>query len=286
MNNPSVPWFYPASGSTTSDRPIFNVGWPLLPDKAESSAQWRKGWRDAVMPALIDFNPDIIFLSAGFDAHRRDTVNHGYVGLVETDYEWLTEQVVRVANTCCEGRLVSILEGGYRIHGYAASPLAQSIKSHVAAMSVPHGNTWTQEYVEREKEFEVRVEEERQRLVAEAEAEFERQAAEHRRRVQAAQEAAKAAVASGGHFQIPLKSDAGAAAAAAAPTPADSGAVVSRSRRKRKVVDYVALDAMMREAEKQQFFVTTMYLDFFFPGNFEDPDKFLIWSHQRKKNWK
>ncbi|EED93251.1 histone deacetylase 1 HDAC Hda1p [Thalassiosira pseudonana CCMP1335] len=72
----------------------------------------RDSYRKNVIPALLDFNPDMIFISAGFDAHRKDTMNFGYVGMIEEDYEWLTEQLVKVANTCCNGRVVSVLEGG------------------------------------------------------------------------------------------------------------------------------------------------------------------------------
>ena len=53
----------------------------------------------------------MIFLSCGLDGHRKDEMNHGFVCLQETDYEWLTEQVVEVANVHCKGRIVSCLEG-------------------------------------------------------------------------------------------------------------------------------------------------------------------------------
>jgi acetoin utilization deacetylase AcuC-like enzyme len=44
----------------------------------------------------MDFDPDLIFISAGFDAHKKDTMNFGYVGMIEDDYEWVTEQLVKV----------------------------------------------------------------------------------------------------------------------------------------------------------------------------------------------
>jgi len=76
----------------------------------------------------------MIFISAGFDGHKKDTMNFGYVGMIEDDYEWVTEQLVKVANTCCQGRIISVLEGGYKIHGGIVSPFARSVASHVRAL--------------------------------------------------------------------------------------------------------------------------------------------------------
>ena len=73
--------FYPSSGRTSADKPVFNVGWPLNKDKNQASREWRQAWRNAVMPALKDFNPDMIFLSCGLDGHRKDEMNHGFVCL-------------------------------------------------------------------------------------------------------------------------------------------------------------------------------------------------------------
>jgi acetoin utilization deacetylase AcuC-like enzyme len=84
-----------------------------------------------ILPALAKFNPDIILLSAGFDAHKRDSMNQGFIGMVEDDYEWLTQQIVKVANSCCQGKVVSVLEGGYKIHGGIISPFARSVAAHV-----------------------------------------------------------------------------------------------------------------------------------------------------------
>lgn len=94
----------------------------------------RDTYRKSVLPRLREFDPDIIFISAGFDAHRKDTMNFGYVGMVEDDYEWVTEQIVKVANSCCNGRVVSVLEGGYKVHGGVVSPFARSVASHVRAL--------------------------------------------------------------------------------------------------------------------------------------------------------
>jgi hypothetical protein len=94
----------------------------------------RDTYRQKILPYLREFDPDIIFISAGFDAHKKDSMNFGYVGMVEDDYEWVTEQLVRIANTCCNGRIVSVLEGGYKIHGGIVSPFARSVASHVRAL--------------------------------------------------------------------------------------------------------------------------------------------------------
>jgi acetoin utilization deacetylase AcuC-like enzyme len=71
--------------------------------------------RDAVtnhwLPALEDFRPEMIFISAGFDAHRDDDM--GRLGWIDSDYTWLTQQIVAVAERHAHGRIVSMLEGGY-----------------------------------------------------------------------------------------------------------------------------------------------------------------------------
>lgn len=125
----------------------------------------RDTYRKKILPYLRDFDPDIIFISAGFDAHKRDSMNFGYVGMVEDDYEWVTEQLVKIANTCCNGRIVSVLEGGYKIHGGIVSPFAQSVASHVRAL-VDGGRSrelYDAEDCNWESQFERHVVEERER---------------------------------------------------------------------------------------------------------------------------
>ena len=56
----------------------------------------RDAYRQKILPYLVDFNPDMIFISAGFDGHKRDGMNFGYVGMIEDDYEWVTEQLIKV----------------------------------------------------------------------------------------------------------------------------------------------------------------------------------------------
>lgn len=120
---------------------IINVGLELPdPDgdpmsrSMKQRLELRDTYRNKILPYLREFDPDLVFISAGFDGHRKDTMNFGYVGMVEDDYEWVTEQLVKVANTCCNGRVISVLEGGYKIHGGIVSPFARSVASHVRAL--------------------------------------------------------------------------------------------------------------------------------------------------------
>jgi acetoin utilization deacetylase AcuC-like enzyme len=197
-------WFYPASGKThkskslsdphdmdtpsTSDF-ILSQTWARLgedyrnncckiidiglslPAKEDAYNQGlqrlelRDAYRKNILPALMEFNPDLIFISAGFDAHRKDTMNFGYVGMIEEDYEWLTEQIVKVANSCCYGRVVSALEGGYKIHGGIISPFARSVASHVRAL-VDGGNSrevYDKDDADWESRFERHMNEEKEK---------------------------------------------------------------------------------------------------------------------------
>ena len=83
-------------------------------------AQW--------MPALEAFKPEMIFISAGFDAHREDDL--GQLGLVEADYEWITLRIKAMAERHCKGRIVSCLEGGYNL-----SALARSVAAHLRVLT-------------------------------------------------------------------------------------------------------------------------------------------------------
>ena len=80
------------------------------------------------LPALERFKPQMIFISAGFDAHRDDDL--GQLGLVEADYEWITLKLKDVAERHAQGRIVSVLEGGYNLHA-----LARSVGVHLRALA-------------------------------------------------------------------------------------------------------------------------------------------------------
>jgi acetoin utilization deacetylase AcuC-like enzyme len=80
------------------------------------------------LPRLHDFEPELIIISAGFDAHREDDL--GQMGLVEDDYTWITKRLKGVANQYAQGRIVSCLEGGYNL-----SALGRSVVAHVKALA-------------------------------------------------------------------------------------------------------------------------------------------------------
>jgi acetoin utilization deacetylase AcuC-like enzyme len=80
------------------------------------------------LPALRAFRPEMIFISAGFDAHKDDDL--GQMGLVEADYAWITEQIMQIAKESAGGRIVSCLEGGYNL-----SALGRSVVAHVKALA-------------------------------------------------------------------------------------------------------------------------------------------------------
>jgi acetoin utilization deacetylase AcuC-like enzyme len=80
------------------------------------------------MPRLEEFRPQMVFISAGFDAHREDDL--GQLGLVEADYEWITRRIKAVADRHAQGRIVSCLEGGYSL-----SALARSVAAHLRVLA-------------------------------------------------------------------------------------------------------------------------------------------------------
>jgi acetoin utilization deacetylase AcuC-like enzyme len=80
------------------------------------------------MPRLEEFKPEMVFISAGFDAHREDDL--GQLGLVEADYEWITARIKAVAERHAQGRIVSCLEGGYNL-----SALARSVAAHLRVLA-------------------------------------------------------------------------------------------------------------------------------------------------------
>ncbi len=97
---------------------ILNVPLPY----GSGSQVFRDAWLQYLSPALNDFRPDMILISAGFDAHRMDPL--AGLNFVEEDYYWITRQILTVAETHCGGRLVSTLEGGYHLPALAASAAA------------------------------------------------------------------------------------------------------------------------------------------------------------------
>jgi acetoin utilization deacetylase AcuC-like enzyme len=117
---------YPGTGARVTGGLGNILNWPLAP--GAGSADFRHAFTEAILPALADFAPDFILVSAGFDAHADDPLAH--VELTDDDYGWVTRELLRVARQVCGGRLVSTLEGGY---GLAA--LARATAAHVAALA-------------------------------------------------------------------------------------------------------------------------------------------------------
>lgn len=114
---------YPFNGENATGPNMVNVG---LPSRSGSDA-FRAAVMEHWLPALEAFRPQLVYISAGFDAHREDDM--GNLGLVEADYAWVTQQLMKVAEKHCHGRVISCLEGGYVL-----SPLARSVAAHVRVL--------------------------------------------------------------------------------------------------------------------------------------------------------
>ena len=117
---------FPGTGAA-SEKGTFGtiVNAPLAPD-ADSLA-FHEAVEAVILPRLVAFAPDAIIISAGFDAHWRDPL--AQLNLTEADFAWITAQILEVAEHCCDGRVVSMLEGGYDLEALGASTAA-----HVATL--------------------------------------------------------------------------------------------------------------------------------------------------------
>jgi acetoin utilization deacetylase AcuC-like enzyme len=114
---------YPFSGEGATGANMCNVG---MATRSGSDA-FRQAVTGQWLPALHAFAPQLIYISAGFDAHREDDM--GNLGLVDADYAWVTRQIMAVAQQHCQGRVISCLEGGY-----ALNALARSAAEHVKVL--------------------------------------------------------------------------------------------------------------------------------------------------------
>ena len=106
---------FPYEGATSSDENMVNLPVPAYTKGADIRTLIEQVW----WPRLEAFRPEMIFVSAGFDAHREDDL--GQLGLVEADYEWITQGLMAVADRHAQGRIVSCLEGGYNLQALARS---------------------------------------------------------------------------------------------------------------------------------------------------------------------
>jgi acetoin utilization deacetylase AcuC-like enzyme len=117
---------YPGTGAL-SERGEHNqiVNVPLR--SGDGGEAFRQAFDIAILPRIEAFRPDLIVISAGFDAHRLDPLGH--LNLVEADYAWATRRLMAIADESCGGRVVSLLEGGYDLAG-----LSRSVAAHVAVL--------------------------------------------------------------------------------------------------------------------------------------------------------
>ncbi len=116
---------FPGTGevSETGEGNIFNA--PL--SAGDDGERFRDAMRSRILPALDAFEPELVIISAGFDAHHRDPL--ASLQLTEEDFVWATLNLMDVASRHCDGRVVSMLEGGYDLQG-----LASSVAVHVQAL--------------------------------------------------------------------------------------------------------------------------------------------------------
>lgn len=116
--------FYPHSGTNATASNLVNMPVPAYTRGMEVRELIDITW----MPRLEAFKPEMIFISAGFDAHREDDL--GQMGLTEHDYAWITQRIKDVALRHAKGRIVSTLEGGYNL-----SALGRSVEAHLRVLA-------------------------------------------------------------------------------------------------------------------------------------------------------
>jgi acetoin utilization deacetylase AcuC-like enzyme len=116
--------FYPFSGAGAHAANMVNLPVPAYTRGMAVRELIEQVW----MPRLEAFKPEMIFISAGFDAHREDDL--GQLGLVEQDYAWITWQIKDIAKRYAKGRIVSSLEGGYNL-----SALGRSVEAHIRVLA-------------------------------------------------------------------------------------------------------------------------------------------------------
>jgi acetoin utilization deacetylase AcuC-like enzyme len=117
---------YPGTGAVGERGEFDNiVNAPL--SAGDGGNEFREAFETAILPRLRDFRPDILIISAGFDAHTRDPLAN--LNLVEADYAWVTRKLMEVADASAQGRIVSLLEGGYDLQG-----LSRSVAAHVLTL--------------------------------------------------------------------------------------------------------------------------------------------------------
>lgn len=217
---PNTPAPEPIIEQKTTQPNIINIAMSAK----QGPKSWQRIMQSDVLPRLDAFKPDLILVSAGFDAHKADPINVGYMRLGEEDYYWITKQLVKIANKHAQGRIISVLEGGYRVQGGIVSPFGRAVASHVRALSSRFAGKWD-------------AQEERQKLLREIQ--WEKQ------QVEAANAAVADLVTATAAEHPGIDTTTGAIVSPA--TPLNDEGVGRRSKRKRTSVDYVALDAKLAQ---------------------------------------
>lgn len=115
--------FYPYSGIDGRSARMVNIPLAAYSDGKVFRAAVSQYW----LPAMEEFRPQMVFISAGFDAHRDDDM--AALALVEADYAWVTQEIAKVADRHAKGRIVSMLEGGYELHA-----LGRSVATHLKVL--------------------------------------------------------------------------------------------------------------------------------------------------------
>ncbi|MEM6413791.1 MAG: histone deacetylase family protein [Pseudomonadota bacterium] len=117
---------YPGTGLETDRGAADNIMNVHLQTGA-GSLDFQRAWGERLLPALNDFAPELVIISAGFDAHVADPL--GGLNLEDEDFAWATREIGSVAHSVCDGRIVSLLEGGYNL-----AALGSSVAAHVACL--------------------------------------------------------------------------------------------------------------------------------------------------------
>ena len=113
---------FPGTGAL-SETGVGNI-WNAPLRAGDGSEKFKQAMQERVLPALKDFAPDLLIISAGFDAHKNDPLAN--IMLEPQDFGWITQELLEIAEKQCNGRVISVLEGGYNLES-----LAQSVGAHV-----------------------------------------------------------------------------------------------------------------------------------------------------------
>jgi acetoin utilization deacetylase AcuC-like enzyme len=118
---------YPGTGQASETGVGNIINMPLA--YGDTSHEFREKYGQIILPKLRNFEPELLLISAGFDAHKDDPL--AGINLVEDDYRWITQALIEIADSTCQGRIISVLEGGYNLNA-----LASSVAVHIKTLMV------------------------------------------------------------------------------------------------------------------------------------------------------